>query len=108
MRPSPAKPSREIARDLRDARGELDRRRAETALRKMRSSGLSLRLTHARPHESWTLSDGSPVTGAAARILIADQRIVGVGDGLFPATSQTFRVVDGDMGDVNNLTRTKD
>lgn len=106
MRLSAAKPSREIARDLRDARGELDRRRAERALRKMWISDLSFRLTHARPHESWMLSDGSPVT--AARILIADQRVIGEGDGLFPGADQTFRVVDGEMGDVNNLTRTKD
>jgi hypothetical protein len=80
------------------ARRELDQSRAAKVVRDMRRRGLSLHLSHARPHRVWTLSDGCPVPDVVARVVISDASVVGVGDALFPdrALSQTFRVREAD------------
>jgi len=70
----------------------LDRRLAEIndAAAAMRV-GAALHLTY-RPRPRWTLSTGTEVADAVARVIIATPNVVGVGGALFGgALSQTYR-----------------
>jgi hypothetical protein len=79
-------------KNLQAKNRRLDRRLAEIndAAAAMRA-GAALHLTY-RPRPRWTLSTGTEVTDAAARVIIATPHVVGVGDALFDGVpSQTYR-----------------
>ena len=79
-------------KDLRAKNHRLDRRLTEindaaTALR----AGAALHLTY-QPRPRWTLSTGTEITDAAARVIIATPNVIGVGGALFDGVpSQTYR-----------------
>ena len=70
----------------------LDRRLAEVNhVAACMRAGDALHLAD-RPSPHWALSTGATVTDAAARVLIANPNVVGVGDVLFDGMpSQTYR-----------------
>jgi hypothetical protein len=58
----------------------------------MRLEGLTLQLSYERASARWRLSDGAQVRPAVAALVVADARVVGVGDALFSGfASQTYR-----------------
>jgi len=73
----------------RQHRDEVDR-----VLRKM-TAGAALRRTNRRHRVLWSLSTGEFITSEVAASVLADRRVVGVGDSLFGSElSQTFRYVE--------------
>jgi hypothetical protein len=58
------------------------------------AAGASLHLMFLQHKSFWTLSDGTVVAPEIAMAVVNDVRVVSVGDGLFPATSQTWRFVE--------------
>jgi hypothetical protein len=59
--------------------------------------GATLHLCFMRGEATWSLSDGTRVTGDIAKIVTSNFNVVGVGDCLFPRAadvSQTFRWSD--------------
>jgi hypothetical protein len=79
-------------KDLQTRNRRLDRRLTEineaaAALR----AGAALHLTY-QPRPRWTLSTGTEITDAAARVIIATPNVIGVGGALFDGVpSQTYR-----------------
>jgi hypothetical protein len=64
---------------------------------KSMQAGASLRLHYQRGRPLWDLTTGTFVTADVAELVIADNRVVGVGDALFPGVhSQTWRFSDDD------------
>jgi hypothetical protein len=80
---------------LRAKRRQLDRRRrgAARVITEM-ARGASLHLAFTRHGSDFMLSNGTRVTPEVALLVVNDVRIVGVNDGLFPATPQTWRYVE--------------
>jgi hypothetical protein len=78
----------ELARKHR----RLDRQRAgAAAVMNALQQGASLNLSFERGERRWRLSDGRSVSDDVARIIIADHRVIGVGDALFRGlSSQTY------------------
>jgi hypothetical protein len=83
--------------ELRRKHRRLDRRRASAATVMARlQRGASLNLSFERGLRRWCLSDdGTSIPEAVAKIIIADHRVVGVGDALFRnLPSQTYRYAE--------------
>ena len=81
---------------LRNNSRRLDRLNASVAvvLDAMRN-GATLHLEFYETGAKWRISTGRYVTDAVAKIVIADKRVVGVGDTLFAdETSQTWRFIE--------------
>jgi hypothetical protein len=78
---------------LRRRANQLDRlnRQVAVALTALRR-GATLHLTYARPHPIWELSSGGRISQAAAKVLIQNPNVIGVGDALFKdLPAQTWR-----------------
>ena len=90
-----AKQAIPTAAGLRRMHRRLDRRqfRAAAVLAAMRD-GRSLHRMYTRHGPAWALSNGTPVNDNVARLVIANPDVVGVGDGLFANSSQTFRYAE--------------
>jgi hypothetical protein len=82
-------------RELQRRHRRLDRRvnSANFVIACMRD-GATLHLAFQRGGPVWSLSDGRRITDDVARVVIADHRVVGVGDCLLKnLPSQTYRYV---------------
>jgi hypothetical protein len=72
-----------------------DRRRARAArIIAAMARGAALHLTFTKRGSDFVLSDGTRVAPDIALMVVNDLRVVSVGDGLFPATPQTWRYVE--------------
>jgi hypothetical protein len=73
----------------------VDRRRAGAArVLTHLQRGQALHKQFTRQGPVYSLTDGRPVSSEVASLVIADVRIVSVGDGLFPTTPQTWRYAE--------------
>jgi hypothetical protein len=89
------KQRRQLDRKLR--RGEDLRDRVAIALNIMHEGHCLHFHFDRRWGPSWVLSPGNwPVKDEVARALIREPDVIPCGDGLFPDTSQTYRLVDAD------------
>src|SRR5262245_53346990 len=83
------------AQSLARLRRFQDRRRQKAAsVIAAMAAGATLNLTFTKTGSAWTLSDGTRVTPEIALMVANDVRVVGVNDGLFPVTPQTWRYVE--------------
>jgi hypothetical protein len=72
---------------------DLDSQTARAVVEAMRSKGVALFATNLPNSVSWELHDGTPVTEAVAKLVLANPHVAGVGDCLIGdrRASQTFR-----------------
>jgi hypothetical protein len=83
--------------ELRRKHRRLDRsRQAVAAILTAMQRGQSLNLSLERGQRRWRLSGGSSVPNEVAKLVVADPRVLAVGDTLFKdLPSQTWRWTDG-------------